>query len=74
MLGIGIFCGSFVPEGEVTVASEEVGAEDASVVAETGQGVGFECNPYYGNGRVVTSSPLADKKRRDEWKAPDAQK
>lgn len=33
-----ILRGSLGPEGEVALASDEIGAEDASVVAETGQG------------------------------------
>ena len=33
-----ILRGSFVPEGEMALAADQVGAEDASVVGETGQG------------------------------------
>src|SRR5579863_1755855 len=43
--GVAIGGGSFVPEGEMAFATEEVGAEDASVVAERGHGR----STYYGN-------------------------
>src|SRR5215472_11882019 len=36
--GVRIFCGSFVPEGEMAIASEEVGTEDSAVVGESWQG------------------------------------
>ena len=48
--GIRILGRSLVPEGEVAVAAEEVGAEDASIIAETGQ-VGRVRYSYYGNVR-----------------------
>jgi hypothetical protein len=38
---MGILRGRFVPEGEVTFASEKVGSENATVIAERGQEVSF---------------------------------
>ena len=42
---IWILCGSLVPEGEMALPPEEVGTENASIVAETGQRMSCSRSP-----------------------------